>query len=297
MAMQQNLRAWSLLIILSLIWGSSFILIKKGLDELAPMQVGALRIASAGVALLPWAFYHMRGIQKKHWIFIASSGLLGSLIPSVLFAFAQTHLASGVTGMLNALTPLFTGLVGWLVYSQPLSRRTLIGLCMGLAGVAILIFSEAEGELAINLYAGLVLLASTMYAVNINLIKYHLQGLSSMAITSASLLIATPAALTYLCLFTDFIKQSLLSPEVRYSAFYVLLLGVVGTAIALLIFNRLVSMTTPVFTSSVTYIIPIVAMIWGLLDGEVMTFYHLIGLGIILGGVYLGNTMQKQSQE
>lgn len=285
-------KAWLLLIILSLIWGSSFILIKKGLLGLSSGEVGSLRILAAAVFLFPVALLRLKRVQRPDWKFLASVGLLGSLIPSFLFAFAQTKMDSGVTGVMNALTPLFTVLIGLVIYKQRQSNRVFLGILLGLLGSMVLSFASASGALSFNFYALLVVAATICYGANLNIIKHHLGKLQALTVTSVSLLFAGPLALVHLLVFTDFFSNVMVSSEVQVATGYILILGIVGTAIALIIFNNLVQITDPVFTSSVTYLIPLVAVTWGVLDGEVLELGHYIGMVTILLGVYITNRVK-----
>jgi len=167
-------KAWVLLIILALIWGSSFILIKVGLSALSAGEVGALRIFSASLVLSPMAVANLGKVDRRHFSLLLVVGMFGSLLPAFLFAAAQTHLQSSVAGILNALTPLFTMLMGAVFFSQRLSLRTLAGLLIGLAGTAYLIMAGADGGMTVNAYALLVVLATICYGANLNLIKFRI---------------------------------------------------------------------------------------------------------------------------
>ncbi len=280
-------RAWVLLFILSLIWGSSFILIKTGLTGLSAGEVGALRILSASLFLLPVALTNLKKVNKSQVWLLLIVGAFGSLIPAFLFAAAQTRIQSSFAGILNALTPLFTMLLGVIFFSQRMSWQTLAGLMIGLAGTAYLILHGTESGVDANVYGLLVILATICYGANLNLIKFKIPDLSSRVITSISLLFVGPVCALYLFAFTDFTSN--LTPANIWPVGAVVLLGVLGTAVALLLFNQLVKITTPVFTSSVTYLIPIVAVLWGILDGESFTVSNFIGMTLIIGGVYLIN--------
>lgn len=156
-------------------------------------------------------------------------------------------------------------------------------------GTALLILAGANGTFELNFYAFFVMLATFFYGTNLNLIKYHLYDQKALTITSISLAMVGPVAAIYLFGFTNYYHKLIHVEGAYLSSFYIIILGVLGTAIALIIFNKLVQLTTPVFTSSVTYIIPIIAVIWGLLDGEALYLMHYLGMiGIILG-VYLAN--------
>ncbi|MEQ8713012.1 MAG: DMT family transporter [Cyclobacteriaceae bacterium] len=285
-----SILAWSMLILLSLIWGSSFILIKRGLEVFTPIELGSLRIASASLFLAPIAISRFYRIKRNHLALLFIIGLMGSLLPAFFFAIAQTRLNSSLTGVLNALTPLFVLMMGIFFFKQKYVPGKLVGMIIGFAGTVALILSGSSGEFSnFNYYALFVVLATIFYGVNLNVIKYYLADLKALTITSVSLLFMGPLAGMVLFGFTPFM-DTMQYTEGAWLAFgYVMTLGVVGTALALIIFNNLVQMTTPVFTSSVTYIIPIVAVIWGVVDGEELYLVHYISMAAILAGVYLVN--------
>lgn len=288
-----SILAWSMLILLSLIWGSSFILIKRGLEVFTPIELGSLRIASASLFLAPIAISRFYRIKRNHLALLFIIGLMGSLLPAFFFAIAQTRLNSSLTGVLNALTPLFVLMMGIFFFKQKYVPGKLVGMIIGFAGTVALILSGSSGEFSnFNYYALFVVLATIFYGVNLNVIKYYLADLKALTITSVSLLFMGPLAGMVLFGFTPFM-DTMQYTEGAWLAFgYVMTLGVVGTALALIIFNNLVQMTTPVFTSSVTYIIPIVAVIWGVVDGEELYLVHYISMAAILAGVYLVNRNQ-----
>jgi len=288
-----TLRAWILLIILALIWGSSFILIKRGLVGLTPQMVGSLRIVAASVFLLPFAIHRLGRVSREHWKYLASIGFLGSLIPSFLFAIAQTKLDSAVTGVLNALTPIFTVLVGLIIYKQHQKTNIFLGIFIGFIGAVILSLAGASGALSFNTYVLFVVAATLCYGLNLNIIKYHLGNLQALTVTSISLMVTGPVALIHLAFFTDFFPQLITQPSVQVAAGYIVLLGIMGTAIALILFNKLVQITEPVFASSVTYIIPIIAVVWGVLDNETLQLMHYVGMATIIVGVYITNRVRS----
>ncbi|MBL6449830.1 DMT family transporter [Fulvivirga sp. 29W222] len=290
-----NLLAWGLLLILALIWGSSFILIKRGLDIFSAGEVGAIRIVSASLFLLPFGISRLKTVQKKHWIFLFSVGMFGSFLPAFLFAKAQTHIPSSVAGIINALTPLFTMILGALFFTQKITAKTAIGLITGFLGTAALILAGSGGNVSeFNLYGLYVVLATIFYGANLNIIKFKMPDLTAMAITSVSLLIVGPVAITYLFVFTNFANTVQTVDGALFSLGAVVVLGVMGTALALILFNQLVKITSPIFASSVTYLIPIIAVLWGLLDGERLYIGHYLGLVLIILGVYLANRNKKQ---
>ncbi len=280
---------WIYLIVLSIIWGSSFILIKKSLLGLTPIQVGALRILITAFVLVVVGFKEIFTIEKKHWYYIFLTASLGTFFPAFLFAFAIKRIDSSIASILNSLTPLNTLLIGVLLYGFTFIRRQLFGILIGLIGTAILIFKGATLNPHQNYwYALLVILSSIGYAFNVNILKKRLSDLSALAVTAGNfviLIIPTFIVLWY----SDFFQTFEYSKTTRSSLLYISLLAVFGTAFAKTLFNKLVQMSSPVFSTSVTYLIPIVAVIWGLLDGENLTLVQLLGGVLILLGVYLTN--------
>ncbi|WP_425392943.1 DMT family transporter [Ekhidna sp.] len=285
------LLAWVLLFTLAFIWGSSFILIKKGLVGLTPQEVGSLRIASASLFLLPSAIRRVKYVDRKRIAYLVFSGFLGSLIPAFLFAIAQTRLESAITGVLNGLVPIFTILIALFVFGQKQTKAVYAGVIIGFIGTAILITAGEGNSLnGINVFALLVVLATLCYASNLNLIKQKLNDLHAVTVTSVSLILVGPIALIYLFGFTDFWSKLLTQESTGMATFYICLLGVLGTAIALIIFNKILQMKNALFASSVTYIIPIFAVMWGVLDGEKLYVMHFIGMLAVGVGVYIANT-------
>lgn len=281
-----NFLPWLLLAVLSLIWGSSFILIKRGLEVFSANEVGALRIFFAGLFLVPFAVSFLKKINRKHYPVLFIVGLVGSFLPAFLFAKAQTNLESSVTGVLNALTPMFTMLIGLIGYQQKAKNIQMIGLLLGFLGSVFLIIKGNSG-FSINYYALYVVLATIMYGLNLNIIKYKLVEVNPFAITSISLLFVLPIASVYLFGFSNFLHKVQYVEQAKTSLFYLFILGVLGTAIALILFNKMVKLTSPVFASSVTYIIPIVAVCWGFWGGEELLNQHFLGIFLILSGLYL----------
>jgi drug/metabolite transporter (DMT)-like permease len=281
--------AWILLGILALIWGSSFILIKKGVAVYTASQVGSLRIFSAAVFLLPVMFFHLRKVPTDKIPVMFISGLLGNLIPSFLFAAAGTKLNSSVSGILNALTPLFTLVVGALFFSQIITRDKLIGLFIGLAGCVFLIVINAAGKLDFtNYYAILPVIATLCYGVNANLVKRYLNNIPSLQITSVALCSVGVLAGAYF-FSTDINFSVVQSSQGLLAMGCIVLLGLMGTAVATVLSNKVIQLAGPVFTASVTYLIPVVALGWGLLDGEKLIGVQYLSMFAIIAGVYMVN--------
>lgn len=283
-------KKWIYLFILSLIWGSSFILIKKALIGLTPLQLGALRILFSGFFIFIFGFYTLKEIPKAKWKWLIISGFIGTFFPAFLFAFAQTEIDSAIASILNSLVPLNTILLGFAVFNIVSTKRQILGVIIGFFGTAILIGSGAQLNPQQNyLYAGLVLISGVMYGANVNIIKRHLQEVKAITIALGNFAaIVIPAFIVLL--FTNFFsKDTFDNPEVMMSLVYIVILSAFGTALAKVMFNKLVQMATPVFASSVTYVMPVVAVIWGLLDGEGFNIMQGLATILILIGVYFAN--------
>lgn len=277
---------WVYLSVLALIWGSSFILIKKGLIGLTAFQLGSLRIIFAALFLLIIGFKSVMKIPKHQWKFVALTSVFGTFIPAYLFAIAQTQIDSSVSSILNSLTPLNTLVLGALAFGLQFRRNQVFGVLIGLIGSVLLILNGAIHHPEQNYYyAILVVIASLCYATNVNLIKRFLPDLSPLSITTGNFLVLlVPASL--ILFFTGFFDV-IHVVEVQHSLLFIMVLGVLGTGIANIIFFKLIQISSPVFATSVTYLIPVVAFFWGLLDHEMLTFVQFIGAFIILVGVYL----------
>ncbi len=279
---------WFYLILLSAIWGSSFILMKKALISLSPLQVGALRIIIAGIVLGSISLKNLGTITKKQWPYLLISSFSGTFFPAFLFVYAIKHIDSSIASLLNSLTPINTFVLGVILFGSPFINKQFFGILLGLLGAGFLIFKGAEINPEQNyFYALLILLATVGYGLNINIVKRYLQELKPITITLGNFVISSiPASI--LLWASDF---SLLESDAvaKQSLFYVLLLAVVCTAFANVIFYKLVSISSPVFTSSVTYLIPLVAVIFGILDGEKISVLQLIAASIIFLGIYLSN--------
>ncbi len=277
---------WGLLVLLALIWGSSFILIKKGLLGLTPFQLGSLRIIFAALFLLIIGFKTLSKIPQFQWKYVALTSLFGTFIPVYLFSIAQTQISSSVSSILNSLTPLNTLLLGVLFFGLSFKRSQIFGVCIGLIGSALLILNGAANNPGQNYYYTiLVLIASVCYATNVNLIKRHLSDLSPLTISTGNFAVLLIPAL-FVLYFSGFFEVATL-PAVQNAVLFIVILGVVGTGIANIIFFKLIQISSPVFATSVTYLIPVVAFFWGLLDNEMLTPVQFFGAFIILIGVYL----------
>lgn len=279
---------WIFLIILSLVWGSSFILIKKSLVGLNALQVGSFRIIFAAVFLILVGFRQIVKLNLRQWKWVIISGFLGSFFPVYLFAFAETEIDSAIASILNATTPLMTLIFGTLFFRSVFTQNKIIGVIIGLLGTIGLILSGASINPDQNyLYSLLVILAAGCYAMNVNILKARMADISPLGIAAGNFTsLLVPAVL--ILYLTGFFENEF-SKEVELSTLFVGILGVVGTGVAMIIFNKLVQISDPVFTTSVTYTIPMVALGWGILDGEVFSTWQLISAFVILIGVFIVN--------
>ena len=295
--MQASNKKWLYLFILSLIWGTSYILIKKGLVGLTPLQLGAFRIIFTTIFLFLIGFRSLFRITKTQWGWVALSALLGTFLPVFLFAYAETQIDSSIASILNSLVPLFTIFLGFLLFKIAFTRNQVVGVILGLLGAAILIFQGAEVNPDQNyVFAGLVVIAALCYAGNANILKSKLQEVSSLAIAVGNFSVMLIPAVIVLY-FAGGMQLDVAEPAIRSSLLYIVILAFFGTALAKILFNKLVQISSAVFSTSVTYLIPIVGIFWGLLDGERFTLIHLLGAGVILTGVYLVNANRKQKKD
>lgn len=275
------------MLLLAFIWGSSFILMKRGLEVFSYTQVAALRMGLAWLSLLPFVWQQVRRTPKNLWLPIAIVGLCGNGIPAFLFTKAQTQLDSSLTGILNALVPLFTLLIAVSVFQTKVKRHNIIGVLLGFVGAIWLV--SGNGIVLHNAhYAWFVVAATVCYAISLNTIKNYLGSLKPVHITGLAFFFAGPPSLLYL-FSTDFSTVMQTSNSAWEALGYITLLAVVGTSVAVAIFNKMVQRTTALFASSVTYLIPIVAIMWGIIDGEQLYLQQFVGTAIIFGGVYLVN--------
>lgn len=276
---------WILLGVLSIIWGSSFILMKRGLDAYDPIQVAGLRLTISFLAMLPFALRNARKVKRKDWPYLVIVGWAGSGFPAFLFALAQTRISSAVAGMLNSLTPIFTLAIGMLFFGLIFRRSWLLGILLGLIGVFLIIGQINHWTLGNTGWFALAALGGTIfYAISGNTVKAHLQHLDSMTIGSLGFsTVGIPACLVLFS--TDFIDRLQTNPVAAHSLGYIAILAIFGTVIASILFYYLIQKTDQIFGSMVSYLIPLVAVGWGILDGESMHWTYLAGLVLILAGV------------
>ena len=292
--MSNDVKKWVYLLVLSLIWGSSYILIKKGLVGLSPVQLGSFRILMTTFILLLFGYKSLKGWSLEQWKWMAFTGFFGTFFPSFLFAFSETEINSSVVAVLNGLTPLFTLLIAYLFFQQTVKKKQIGGVLLGFVGTFLLVAQEfslaGNGDAR---YALLVVIAALCYGINVNTIKYKLEGVTPMAIALANFIaIALPALI--LLLTSPFPWATFYhDTAIMTSLGYILILALFGTAFAKVLFNKLLTISSAVFSISITYLLPIVAIGWGVLDGEHFGGMQWLASGLILGGIYLVTETKK----
>ena len=294
--MSLSLRKWGTLVILSLIWGSSYILIKKGLTGLTPIQLGSLRVIVTTIIIAPIGYQKIKHIPRQKMKWVALSAFVGSFFPAYLFAFAETEISSSITAVMVSLTPLFTLLISVFVFGEELLKKQVFGVLIGFTGIIVLINNELFSSSFNILYIMFIVLAAFCYAINANVLKYKLSNIPALGIVFMSFLFMFIPAFIILC-FSDFPFSDFTSdPLIIESIIYIIILALFGTAIAKVLYIKLLAISTPVFSVSTTYLMPVVAIFWGLLDGEEFKLTQFTGTAIILLGVYLV-TKKKASKK
>ncbi|MDA9874870.1 EamA family transporter [Flavobacteriaceae bacterium] len=295
--MNQEQKKWAYLFTLAIVWGSSFILIKKGLVGLTPLQLGSLRTVISSLFIFMIGYKSLKTILNPQWKWVILSGFIGTFLPAFLFAFAETEVDSGIVSILNALVPLNATLIGLAIFKIASTKTQIFGVILGFIGASMLIFNSMELNPDQNyLYAGFVVLATVMYGFNVNIIKHYLQEVKPIAIATGNFIAIVIPALIVL-IFSGFFTAQTFEQESIYSSIgFVAILAVFGTVMAKIIFNNLIQISSPVFASSVTYLMPLVALLWGLFDGELFGLDQGLASLLILGGIYLANKKAKKNR-
>lgn len=287
---------WIVLCILAITWGSVFILIKKTLLVFNPYEIGALRMAISGIVLLKFGLPALRKMSKETMIWVGIAGFFGNFFPTFLFPIAQTQVSSSMAGILDTLVPIFVLVLGFLFFGIKSKLVQIIGAIVGFSGAAVLLyFSETNSEETQLLYALLIVLATACYGLSALIVKYRLGHVPSLQLSSGAIslwLIPSLIALTLSGFFTNFEPN----PKTWEAVGYMMILGILGTAVCGVLYNKLIQDVSPVFASTVTYLLPIVAVTWGLLDGERFTIWYLLGALLILIGIYLIREPKKRPQ-
>jgi len=286
--MHKNWISWLVFALLAIVWGSSFILMKEGLKAFNPYQVASLRMLFAGIILLPFAYKAIKRIPKNKLGLVVFSGILGNFIPAYLFCIAETQIDSSLAGILNSLTPMFTIIVGVLFFKVQTSMIKVLGMIIGFIGLSILLASGKNVSFQNLSFASLVLLATLLYGINVNILSRYMQQLGSLNVASIAFVFLMIPSICVLY-FTGYFNKDFSDPIVLRALAATSVLGIVGTSIATILFYYLVKQSGMLFGSMVTYGIPVVAVAWGVWDGESLNLTQIGCLGLILFGVYIVN--------
>jgi len=289
---------WAVFVFLSIIWGSSFILMKKSLGYFSYYEVGALRIIISGIVFLPFIIKKLKGIKRKEWFFLVLVGMVGNTVPAFLFTKAQTGIDSALAGILNSLTPLFTLLIGLSFFQLKTRWFNIIGVFLALVGTTALLMINGGNNFEYNITYGIyIIIAVNCYAFNLNIVKYKLSRLDPLTITSVAFVIMLIPLLLFILTSTNFTTTIISDKEAINGLLYVGLLAIFGSALALLLFNWLIKVSGVMLTASITYLIPVVAIFWGIKDKESFGLLDLLSVIIILSGIILVNFKSKPTNK
>lgn len=285
--------SWSIFVLLCFIWGSSFILMKVSISGLTGAQIAALRIFSAGIVFIPFAFYHISNIPRRKVSLLAVTGFFGNLLPAFCFAIALLKIDSSLAGILNSLTPLCVIFIGVFLFRDKIKAQKIIGVVIGFAGLCLLTLTQKNINIDNLGYASLVIVGTISYGINVNLVSHFLKEIKPIHIATVSLaFMSIPSGIVLWQ--QGFFQIDFSDTTVQWAVFNTVLLGIVASAFATVLFYILVQKASGLFASLVTYGIPFVALFWGFIDGEAITFAALICLAIILLGVFLANRPDKK---
>lgn len=296
--MNKKAISWIILIALSLVWGSSFILMKQGLKAFSSDEVAGLRITIASAFMLPFLVAHYKLDVKKNLKGLLLMGVFGNLIPAFLFTKAETQISSSLTGMLNALTPMFTIVIGMISFNHKISKNQIIGVLVGLIGaIALVTMGDDKDDQTKNVMYSLLVAAATLcYAISVNGIKAYLGHINSLTATVWSFTLIGPVAAIYLFGFTDVVAHATQHPEGMRSLGFVSILAIVGSALSVVVYNTLIKLSGTVFAASCTYLIPIVAIGWGLFDGEIINLAQILAVIVVIAGIWMINSSGKSKE-
>ena len=293
-----KLKSWGILFMLVLIWGTSFILIKRGLEVYSSMVVGAIRVVVSFFVLLPFALTHIRKVPPGKLKYITIIAVIGTGIPAFLFARAQTVIDSSLAGILNSLTPLFTMIIGLMFFRQKTGWLNVLGVFIGLVGALGLIYVTSDKTFEFHFsFAIYVIIATILYALHSNMVKFYLQEVSAVTIAAVGFFIIGIPTCIYLFAFSDFLDILIHDENGLEGFMYIAILGILASAFAIIAYNRLVQMTNAVFASSVTYFVPVLALVWGILDGERFPLIASLFIALILLGVFLVNRTNNRKKK
>lgn len=284
----------AVLVFLAFIWGSSFILIKKSLLVFSDLEVAALRIFIAALVLVPFGISRIKTLSKKDFWYVTLSGLIGTGIPAFFFTIAQRHITSSEASIYNSLTPLFTLLFAVFFFKTHSNWINYLGIVLGLVGTIFLITQRTMSNGGFSSspeYGILLIIATFMYGFNTNHVKHNLKHIDGITIVSVSFLVMMIPSSLFIASPSFFQKVN--HPDFLKAFLFVSILAIVCTSFALIVWNKLIKNISAIYASTVTYIIPVFALLWGIYDGEKLIWNHAFAILCIFTGIYLVNYKPK----
>ncbi len=278
---------WFLLFFLAVIWGASFLFIKRSVQIFDPVQMAMWRMVFATAIYLPVAAAFWSKIDWKRWRSLVAVAFCGSAIPNFLFAVAQRHVDSSLAGVLNSLTPIFTLVLGVAFFQMTFTRNKITGVTLGLAGAVMLIFFNSKSAVTGNaFFAGLCALATVCYAINANVVNKWLRNMHPAAIASAAFVLTGWIFVAGLW-WSEGWQAAWQHTDGMKGLGYIFYLAALGTVGGSILYFWLLQRTSAIFATSVTYLLPVAAIILGAFDGEMVGATDLAGTAIILAGLYI----------
>jgi drug/metabolite transporter (DMT)-like permease len=270
---------------------------KKSLQGgLTAAQIASFRIFIAGLVFLPFAVLHISKIPRKKMGLVLLAGLFGNLLPAYCFVITINKIDSSLASILNSLTPICVAAIAISFFKDKIKNQKIIGIVTGFAGLCLLTLYQNTISLDNLGYALLAVAATLMYGINVNLVGHYMKDIKPIHLSTVSLsLMAIPSA--FVLWQQDFFQLDFRNADIQKAIFNAGILGIGPSAFATVIFYMLVQRAGGLFASLVTYAIPLVALFWGLKDGEKITFVEIISLCIILFGVYLANRPDKKESD
>jgi drug/metabolite transporter (DMT)-like permease len=285
MTLPSKYNNWILLILVSFIWGSPYILREIALESFSHNQVAAFQVFFSFLLFIPLIIKNIRKLSKENILPLLLSGITGNIGPAYFFAKAQTQINSSVAGMLNAMLPMVTLLIAILFYKASTNKKVLGGILLGFAGTLVISFSGDSFGSSYFWGVFYVFLAILSIAISINIVSFSLPKLTGTEIASLAFLFVGPMAGIFL-VFTD-LSTPLASESLSKG---VLILGLLAilTFAGVILYNQLIKKSSHIFAASIAYLIPIVAIFWGIvISGDQVSIAQIASIIIILVGVHL----------
>ena len=283
--------SWIVLLILTVIWGFSYYFIKHSLTSFSPIQISVLRMIISAVVLSPFLPRALQKVNKKQYLTIIIIAIIGSFLPAFLYPLAQQRISSSLAGIINAFTPICTFGIGVFFFGikNELSKR--FGAIIAFIGALVLILFKSKVELNAELsFLLIAFIVPFLYGINSNVIKKNLNMISGLHLT-ALLYFSLSIFCIPIAIYTESFDQIIIALNEGNAFYHLLALSILGSAIAMALFNILIKKVNIMFAASVTYLMPIVALIIGFFDDEKIVWNDIVGLILILIGVLIMNNV------